>query len=115
MPGDVTQEGAQVPQHGYDAVPINLGRVSLDELRFWAAILAPGQGWRATMEIDGDKLSSPWAIISQHVPQFHFYPKQLSHHLPSIGLRSFQRPSAFSIDFVHVTTSRTKVMLHCLL
>lgn len=35
------------------------------EARWWAAILAEGQGWKATLSLNGDTLFAPWSIIHQ--------------------------------------------------
>lgn len=35
------------------------------EARWWAAILAEGQGWKATLSLDGDTLLGPWSFKHQ--------------------------------------------------
>lgn len=35
------------------------------EARWWAAILAEGQGWKATLSLDGDTLFGPWSFKHQ--------------------------------------------------
>ena len=43
------------------AIEVDIGETCDRAARWWAAILAPGEGWRATLEL-GDKLyRSPWS------------------------------------------------------
>ena len=41
-----------------------------DEARWWAAVLAPGQGWQATMLLGQDTFFAPWSIRLQ--PGYRF-------------------------------------------
>jgi hypothetical protein len=44
-----------------DAIEVDIGEICERAARWWAAILAPGEGWHATLEL-GDKLyRSPWS------------------------------------------------------
>jgi hypothetical protein len=43
------------------AIEVDIGEICERAARWWAAILAPGEGWHATREL-GDKLyRSPWS------------------------------------------------------
>ncbi|KAF2272838.1 uncharacterized protein EI97DRAFT_483213 [Westerdykella ornata] len=56
--------------HLQNAINIDIGNVDPEETRWWAAVLAPGQGWQATMALEQDSFSSPWSIRLQSGPQF---------------------------------------------
>jgi hypothetical protein len=45
-----------------DSIRINIGHAGSEKIRWWAAVLAQGQGWQATM---GGTFSSPWTICLQ--------------------------------------------------
>ncbi|CZT11672.1 uncharacterized protein RCO7_08709 [Rhynchosporium graminicola] len=45
-----------------DELHINLGNVDDDAARWWAAILAPGEGWRAEITRNDTVYRSPWSI-----------------------------------------------------
>lgn len=49
-----------VPNH--EKVTVNLGDVSADAARWWEAVLAPRQGWLATVDSGHEVLYSPWSI-----------------------------------------------------
>lgn len=51
-------------------ISIELGDVSPQEARWWAAILAPGQGWQADMTFEEQTSLSPWSIRLQQSPRF---------------------------------------------
>lgn len=42
---------------------VSLGSASADAARWWEAVLAPGQGWLATVESGDDELHSPWSVL----------------------------------------------------
>lgn len=44
------------------AATVELGLVSDDAARWWAAVLAPGQGWRASIPHHRGHLLSPWTV-----------------------------------------------------
>ncbi|KAK3689024.1 hypothetical protein B0T22DRAFT_498913 [Podospora appendiculata] len=55
-----------VPHHmnGRKTVHVALEDSSVEEARWWAAILAPGQGWQATMTSEQDtSFLSPWSVV----------------------------------------------------
>jgi hypothetical protein len=56
--------------HHQKAINIDIGNVNSEETRWWAAILASGQGWQATMALEQDSFPSPWSIRLQSVSQF---------------------------------------------
>ncbi|RAK99302.1 uncharacterized protein BO80DRAFT_410522 [Aspergillus ibericus CBS 121593] len=50
-------------QHGeQDPALAGVGVVNNDAARWWAAILAPGEGWEAYIAIGKDRFRSPWSI-----------------------------------------------------
>ncbi|AEO62318.1 uncharacterized protein THITE_2106371 [Thermothielavioides terrestris NRRL 8126] len=51
-------------------VLVDIGDAGPGEARWWAAILAPGQGWRATMSMGGDAFLAPWSIQLQPACRF---------------------------------------------
>lgn len=50
------------PNPGYEKVTVDLGDVSADAARWWEAVLAPRQGWLATVNSEPKALQSPWSI-----------------------------------------------------
>ncbi|KAH6956548.1 hypothetical protein DER45DRAFT_585241 [Fusarium avenaceum] len=46
-------------------ISIQLGDVSPQETRWWAAVLAPGQGWQANMAYEQQIFLAPWSIRLQ--------------------------------------------------
>lgn len=51
---------------------VDIGPAKPDEARWWAAILAPGQGWQATMQ---SSLASPWSIRVESSSEFIISPE----------------------------------------
>ncbi|KAM6513646.1 hypothetical protein FALCPG4_016028 [Fusarium falciforme] len=47
---------------------VELGVVSDDAARWWAAVLSPGQGWKAFISHGRSKLLSPWSTTFEAVP-----------------------------------------------
>ncbi|KAH6702012.1 hypothetical protein BKA61DRAFT_646888 [Leptodontidium sp. MPI-SDFR-AT-0119] len=45
-------------------IDVNLGDACIDAVRWWAAILAKGEGWRAEIERNGNVYRSPWSTTS---------------------------------------------------
>lgn len=41
---------------------IDVGEVSEQSIRWWAALLAPGQGWRAEIDFGAKVFQSPWSV-----------------------------------------------------
>ncbi|KAI1661132.1 hypothetical protein F4813DRAFT_399203 [Daldinia decipiens] len=84
-----------------DVVSVDIGDVSSDKFRWWAAILAPEHGWQATMISRGRIFLSPWSIRLQSGPRFSLLykatssaPPRLSHSAPS-----FRTASRFLYSF----------------
>lgn len=45
------------------SITVNIGDVDEDAARWWAAILAPGQGWKAIVSRSHDAVYlSPWSV-----------------------------------------------------
>ncbi|GAB1313560.1 hypothetical protein MFIFM68171_03770 [Madurella fahalii] len=57
------------PAHGL-GMNVDIGNASPEEVRWWAAVLAPGQGWQATLTLERDTFWSPWSIRLETGPQF---------------------------------------------
>lgn len=57
-----------VPSH--DTFTVNLGNVSSDTARWWEAVLAPRQGWLATVSSGPEVLNAPWSIRLPSRPGF---------------------------------------------
>ncbi|KAH7008748.1 hypothetical protein EDB80DRAFT_717336 [Ilyonectria destructans] len=51
-------------------ISIHIGNASPEEARWWAAVLAPGQGWQAHMQLEQSTSLSPWSIHLQPSPGF---------------------------------------------
>lgn len=49
---------------------VNIGNTNKDAARWWAAILAPGEGWEAYITIREDKFRLPWSISLPAKPIF---------------------------------------------
>lgn len=62
------------PQH---FIVLDIGPASPKEVRWWAAVLAKGQGWQASIR---SSLSSPWSIRVESNSQFLLYPKTDTSH-----------------------------------
>ncbi|EPE08947.1 immunoglobulin variable region used by the itc63b heavy chain [Ophiostoma piceae UAMH 11346] len=54
----------------HDAIVVDIGEASSDEARWWAAILAEDQGWRATISFDGETFAAPWSVQRQRGHRF---------------------------------------------
>ncbi|KAG6043860.1 hypothetical protein E4U39_004053 [Claviceps sp. Clav50 group G5] len=48
-----------------DSRVIDLGVITDEALRWWAAVLAPGEGWAARIHHNGQDLRSPWSVSLQ--------------------------------------------------
>ncbi|EEH36704.2 hypothetical protein PAAG_07122 [Paracoccidioides lutzii Pb01] len=53
-----------------DSVMVEIGNVDNSEARWWAAILAPGEGWQAYISSGKDKFRSPWSITFDSSSRF---------------------------------------------
>ncbi|AEO57297.1 hypothetical protein MYCTH_2303275 [Thermothelomyces thermophilus ATCC 42464] len=47
------------------SVAVDIRDAGPDEARWWAAVLAPDQGWQATMLLDQDTFFAPWSVRLQ--------------------------------------------------
>ncbi|KAF2463835.1 uncharacterized protein BDR25DRAFT_383147 [Lindgomyces ingoldianus] len=65
-----TYHDATNHQNNRNCIDVDIGGVSPEEARWWAAILARGQGWQATMTFEHNTSLSPWSIHLQRSPQF---------------------------------------------
>ncbi|KAI6755765.1 unnamed protein product [Fusarium graminearum] len=61
----IPQQNATLSQGNKNFISVQLGHVSPEEARWWAAILAPGQGWQANLEYEQQTFLAPWSIDVQ--------------------------------------------------
>ena len=54
------------------SIVVDIGPASPKEARWWAAVLAKGQGWQANSR---SSFSSPWSLRVESNPQFLLYPE----------------------------------------
>lgn len=54
----------RLPDH-LKLLEVDIRYAGPDETRWWAAVLAPGQGWRATLSLGQDTFLAPWSIRLQ--------------------------------------------------
>lgn len=57
--------GAYGDTQGEEDVEIYLEDAGVEEVRWWDAVLAPGQGWKAQIQLEGNEYVSPWSINLQ--------------------------------------------------
>ncbi len=82
MPGPCSLSYTSAQTAGYDedatisqeadknAIGVDMGDASSEEARWWAAVLAPGQGWQATIAVGQETFLSPWSICLRSSPRF---------------------------------------------
>jgi hypothetical protein len=51
-----------------DSIIIDIGDADEEKARWWAAILAPREGWQADITSGEDRFRSPWSIVYQDSP-----------------------------------------------
>ncbi|PTD09458.1 hypothetical protein HYE67_006458 [Fusarium culmorum] len=61
----ISQQDTTECQGNENLISVQLGHVSPQEARWWAAILAPGQGWQTNLEYGQETFVSPWSINVQ--------------------------------------------------
>jgi hypothetical protein len=59
-----------IPLPNHLHLPVDMKDAGLDEARWWTAVLAPCQGWQATMLIGQDTFVAPWSILLQSAYRF---------------------------------------------
>ncbi|KAF5633847.1 immunoglobulin variable region used by the itc63b heavy chain [Fusarium tjaetaba] len=52
---------------------VDVGNVSHDAARWWAAVLSPGQGWKASMVCGRYKFMSPWSSTLESLPTIRLF------------------------------------------
>jgi hypothetical protein len=77
------------PKISPPSVVVDIGEASPEEARWWAAVLAPGRGWQAAMELGRMSFWTPWAIRVQSGPLF------VIPHQPKLP-RHREKPPSFS-------------------
>ncbi|KAF5025164.1 hypothetical protein F66182_2740 [Fusarium sp. NRRL 66182] len=102
MPGSCTlaytrhqaayHDGAARCKDRQSLINIDIGNASSEEARWWAAVLAPGQGWQAHMKLEQNAFLSPWSIHLQSSTGF-----VLIHALDDVPA---SRPAASFLDAI---------------
>ncbi|KAF4425108.1 immunoglobulin variable region used by the itc63b heavy chain [Fusarium austroafricanum] len=62
---DTTEQDTTQHQEEGNLISVQLGDISPHEARWWAAILAPGQGWQAELAYEQQTSLAPWSICLQ--------------------------------------------------
>ncbi|KAI0849092.1 hypothetical protein F5Y00DRAFT_269722 [Daldinia vernicosa] len=98
---DYDEDSMTSSESNQNVVSVDIGDVSSEEFRWWAAILAPEPGWQATMILRENIFLSPWSIRLQSGPRFSLLyratssaPLRLSQSAPS-----FRSASRFLHNF----------------
>jgi hypothetical protein len=73
QPGDVDQL----------IVDMDIADASPEEVRWWAAVLAPGQGWEATLALGQNTFWSPWSVQLESGPRFSLSGREVPTASPS--------------------------------
>ncbi|KAL4927728.1 uncharacterized protein BDV17DRAFT_282402 [Aspergillus undulatus] len=81
-----------------DSAVVDIGVVDNDAARWWAAILAPGEGWEAYITIEKDRFRSPWSITLPASPRFSLSSHN-NHGLPSNTAISVATAFRFLSDY----------------
>lgn len=68
-PADATRTSGAQKADRRPAI-LDLGNASREEARWWAAVVAPGRGWEATLVVGLETFWSPWSIRVQSDPCF---------------------------------------------
>lgn len=80
---------------GHEVLAVHLGSVSGDAARWWEAVLAPRQGWLATVNSESEVLHSPWSIRLPSSPRFRV---NYSESAPSTGSTATLRTALRYLD-----------------
>lgn len=67
---DYTPDSQSTPLQNHLSLPVDMKDAGPEEARWWAAVLAPCQGWQATMLMGEDNFVAPWSILLQ--PGYRF-------------------------------------------
>lgn len=82
-----------------DQLSVDIGDAGPDESRWWAEVLAPSQGWRATLLFGQDTFHAPWSVWLQTCHQFVLSTNSTSLGSPSATARSFSKALRFLDNF----------------
>ncbi|KAF5965914.1 immunoglobulin variable region used by the itc63b heavy chain [Fusarium coicis] len=52
---------------------VDVGNVSADAARWWAGVISPGQGWKASMSCGRYKFMSPWSSTLESLPAIRLF------------------------------------------
>ncbi|KAF2758958.1 hypothetical protein EJ05DRAFT_475201 [Pseudovirgaria hyperparasitica] len=61
-----------------NTISVDIGPASSEERRWWTAVLAPDQGWQATMKLEQETFLSPWSVRLQSDLHFSIQQKPSS-------------------------------------
>ncbi|KAK4119392.1 hypothetical protein N657DRAFT_674917 [Parathielavia appendiculata] len=67
---DHNPDAPTTPLPDHLSLEVDISDAGPDEARWWAAVLAPGQGWQATMLLGQDTFFAPWSVRLQ--PGYRF-------------------------------------------
>ncbi|KAL4755723.1 uncharacterized protein BDW70DRAFT_146026 [Aspergillus foveolatus] len=81
-----------------DSAVVEIGVADDDAARWWAAILAPGEGWEAYITVEKNKFRSPWSISLPENPKFSVSYHN-NHHLLSDAAISAATALCFLNDY----------------
>ena len=66
------------------SLEINLDYAEDDAARWWAALLSPGEGWRATISRNGQVYRSPWSVCNTDTRRFKLRRETKWHHCDNV-------------------------------
>ncbi|KAK3994376.1 hypothetical protein QBC44DRAFT_391556 [Cladorrhinum sp. PSN332] len=93
----------QSPPVNQPSLTVDITDVDADQARFWAAVLAPDQGWHATVSLGDDGTwVSPWSVLLK--PGFDFFVQaklDIRPHGSETVAPSFSRALRFIDNFCH--------------
>ncbi|KAK4221347.1 hypothetical protein QBC38DRAFT_492232 [Podospora fimiseda] len=86
---DSNRDAPTTPLSDHFSLEVDIRDAGPEEARWWAALLAPGQGWRATMLLGQDTFFAPWSVKLQ--PGYRFVLSTNSTFHPETAFQNAQR------------------------
>lgn len=94
-------------EHSLGDIDVDLGAINDDAARWWSAILATGEGWRATITRNDRVYQSPWSLSLtssqcfklRRIPGDRMPSNGIPVSPPSDGPPSFEGAAGFLFDF----------------
>lgn len=107
MPGSCTlaytedrapyHDGMSKRKDKQNPMSVHIGNATPEEVRWWAAVLAPGQGWQARMTLEQNTFLSPWSVHLQQT---------------SLGFVLLHTPDDFPLSHPAASFSDASTYLH---